>query len=511
MPWEFEHRGRIPDAIARENKILSRHFAFNETTLHFLKRDAEQEYIQDKPFDWIRGDQVGGRSLLWGRHTQRWSDYDFEGPVRDNFAVDWPIRYADIAPWYSHVEKFIGVSGNKDGLDAVPDGEFLPPFEMTCVEKHFKKVVDENYTGRHVIMSRVAHVTEPKEIHLEQGRAKCQHRDLCGRGCPFGGYFSSNASTIPWAKKTGNLTLLTDSIAESVVFDEKLNKATGVRVIDKMTKAIKEYKAKIIFVTASAINTNLVLLNSTSQRFPKGLGNDSGVLGKYVAFHSYRGRVHAEYDGLSEFTTDGRRPTTSYMPRFKNFYKQETDFLRGYSVELGSSRATKALGNEFGEALKKELLNPSLGKWHIYAKMMGETIPKETNRVWLDPIKKDKYGLPQLHISVKFDENDEKMLKDFFKEFTDMFTKAGYSNIQQIDTQRRPGNENHEMGGVRMGLNPETSMLNGRNQLHHCKNVFVTDGACMTSTSSQNPSITYMALTARASNYAVEEIKKGNL
>lgn len=511
MPWEFQHRGKVPYNIASQNQVLSRHFLFEEPTLHFLKRDEEQEYIQEKPFDWIRGSQVGGRSLLWGRHTQRWSDFDFEGPTRDGFGIDWPIRYKDIAPWYSHVEKFIGVSGNKDGLESVPDGEFLPPFEMTCMEKHFKQVLDTNYPNRHVIIARVAHVTKPTELHLEQGRAKCQNRDLCSRGCPFGAYFSSNASTIPWAKKTGNLTLLTDSIAHSIIYDETKKKATGVKVIDKLSKATKEYSAKIIFVTASALNTNLILLNSTSQRFPNGLGNDSGVLGKYVAFHSYRGRVHAEYDGLTEFTTDGRRPTTSYMPRFRNFYKQETDFLRGYSVELGSSRPPVGSKEGFGEELKKGLLETTPGKWQIYAKMMGETIPKESNKVWLDPVKKDKYGLPQLHISVEFDENDEKMLQDFFKEFTYMFTKAGYTNIKQIDTERRPGNENHEMGGVRMGSDPKTSMLNNWNQLHHCKNVFVTDGACMTSTSSQNPSITYMALTARAANYAVDQLKKGLL
>lgn len=511
FPWEFPHRGTVPNTIKEHYTPLKKHFIFNESTMHFFRSDDEQQYIQDKPFDWIRGNQVGGRSLLWGRHTQRWSDYDFEGPIRDGYSVDWPIRYKDLAPWYSHVEKFIGVAGNRDGLDMVPDGEFLPPFEMTCIEKHFKDIVKANYTGRHVINSRVAHLTEPKDIHLQQGRAKCQKRDLCARGCPFGAYFSSNSSTIPWAKKTGNLTMLTDSIAHSIIYSDEQQKATGVRVIDKHTKHISEYNAKIIFVNASALSTNLILLNSTSKRFPNGLGNDNGLLGKYVAFHNYRGRVTAEYDGLKEYTTDGKRPTTSYMPRFKNLYKQETDFLRGYSVELGSSRESFPEGDDFGETLKKNLLNTQPGNWTIFAKMMGETIPKESNRVWLDPVKKDNFGLPQLHISVTFDENDEKMLQDFFKEFTEMFTKAGYTNIKQIDTQRTPGNENHEMGGVRMGHDPETSLLNKWNHLHHCKNVFVTDGACMTSTASQNPSITYMALAARAVNYAVEEFKNGNL
>ncbi|MFD2146990.1 GMC family oxidoreductase [Mucilaginibacter antarcticus] len=345
---------------------------------------------------------------------------------------------------------------------------------------------------------------------MDQGRAQCQRRDLCSRGCPFGGYFSSNSSTIPWAKKP-KLTLLTDSIVESVIYDKALGKATGVRVIDKHTKTIKEYSAKIIFVNASALATNLILLNSKSKRFPNGLGNDSGLMGKFIAFHSYRGIVSAEYDGLKESTTDGRRPTTSYMPRFRNVHKQETDFLRGYNVEIGSSRPAYPVGEENGEELKSNLLNTAPGNWSIYAKMMAETIPKEVSHISLDPVKKDKYGLPQLRVSIEFDDNDEKILKDFFTEFTEMFTKAGYTNIKQIDTERKPGNENHEMGGVRMGHDPQTSLLNSFNQLHHCKNVFVTDGACMTSTSSQNPSITYMALTARAVDHAVSELKKGNI
>ena len=510
-PWEYPHRGKVPFAIKEQYKTVNKHYIFSESTLHFLLKDAEQEYIQEKPFDWIRPNQVGGKSLLWARHTQRWSDFDFEGPTRDGFAVDWPIRYKDLASWYSHVEKFVGISGNKDGLAILPDGEFLPPFEMTCLEKHFQESVSANYKERNVIIARVAHLTKPTDLHLKQGRGKCMNRDLCATGCPFGGYFSSNSSTIPWAQKTGKLTLLTDSLVHSVIYDDKLNKATGVKVIDKATKSISEYHAKIIFVNASALNTNLILLNSTSARFPNGLGNDSGVLGKFVGFHSYRGRVSAEYEGLKEFTTDGRRPASSYMPRFVNVHQQETDFKRGYNISISSSRSSKPYGDDFGENLKTNMLDISPGNWKVSAQMMGETIPKESNRVFLDPAKKDKYGLPQLHISVGYDENDEKMLKHFFKEFTEMFQKAGYINIEQKDTERRPGNENHEMGGVRMGNDPKTSILNKWNQLHACKNVFVTDGACMTSTSSQNPSLTYMALTARAANFASDELEKGNL
>ncbi len=511
MPWEFEHRGIIPVEISEQYKTVNKHYIFTEETIHFLKKDSEQEYIQDKPFDWIRGNQVGGRSLLWGRQTQRWSDFDFEGPLKDGFAVDWPIRYKDIAPWYSHVEKFVGISGNKDGLPMLPDGEFLPPFEMTCIEKHFQEKIAANYTNRHVIIARMANITKPEPIHLEQGRVQCQRRDLCARGCPFGGYFSSNSSTIPWAEKTGNLTMLTDSVVHSVIYDEGKQKASGVRVINKKTGAVTDYSAKIIFVNASALGSNLVLLNSTSNRFPNGLGNDNGLLGKFMAFHNYRGKVTAEYDGLQDSRTDGRRPGSSFMPRFKNLDKQDADYIRGYNTLINSSRTNRKDEHNWGEDLKKSITNPVLGNWNISAHMMGETIPKEESRVYLDPVEKDKYGLPQLRVSVAYDDNDEKMLQDFFKEFSTMFGQAGYTNITQTDTKRKPGNENHEMGGVRMGHDPKTSLLNKWNQLHSCKNVFVTDGACMTSTSSQNPSITYMALTARAANYAVEALKSGTL
>lgn len=510
-PWEFEHRGAVPDAVRKEYPSINTHYIFGESTLHFLKKDAEQEYVQERPFSWVRGDQVGGRSLLWARATQRWSPFDFEGPARDGYAVDWPIRYKDIAPWYSYVERFIGVAGNKDGLAALPDGDFLPPFEMSCMEKHLQEQVQKHYTDRNVIVSRVANISVPKEIHHQQGRAQCQQRNLCERGCPFGGYFSSNASTIPWAQKTGNLTLLTDTVVHSVIYDEQKGKATGVRVIDKKTGASAEYYARIIFVNASALNTNLILLNSTSKRFSLGLGNDNGLMGKFIAFHSFRGRVLAEYEGLNEITTEGRRPNSSYMPRFRNLHKQETSFLRGYSTSIHSARSRVPYGNEFGLKLKEKLNSSDLGNWQISAQMMGETIPKETSIVKLDPQLKDKYGLPQLRISVGYDDNDEQMLKDFYSEFTTMFEKAGYTNIQVVDTQRKPGNENHEMGGVRMGRDPKTSLLNKWNQLHACKNVFVTDGACMVSTSTQNPSLTYMALTARAVDHAVAEMKRGNL
>ena len=510
QPWELEHRGEILQEIKEANPIVSRCYNFKEDSQHFFVKDQEQPYVQQKPFDWIRGYQVGGKSLLWARQTQRWSDFDFEGPQRDGFAVDWPIRYKDIAPWYSYVEKFVGISGNRDGLPQLPDGEFLPPMEMTCVENYFKEKMASSFKDRPVIMGRCAHITESKPIYQEQGRANCQYRNLCRRGCPFGGYFSSNASTIPWAAKTGNLTMLTDTIVHSVMYDTAKGKATGVRVIDAKTKQTTEYFARIIFINAAAINTNLILLNSVSSRFPMGLGNDNGLLGKYFAFHNYRAKISAIYEGFDEFTTDGKRPNGGYIPRFRNLHKQETDFLRGYAAGFSASRTTVG-AKGWGKELKDQLLHPVDGHWSVGSHMMGETIPKETNFVSLDKNLKDQWGLPQLNISVDYDDNDEKMIKDFFEQMTEMYTAAGFTDIKTQDTKQSPGLDIHEMGGVRMGYDPKTSLLNEWNQLHACKNVFVTDGACMTSTSTQNPSLTYMALTARAVDYAVRQLKKMEL
>lgn len=506
MPWEFKHRGQIPENIVKENPVVSRCYAFREDAMHFFVRDQEHPYVQEKPFDWIRGYQVGGKSLLWARQVQRWSDLDFEGPARDGFAVDWPIRYADLAPWYSHVEKFAGISGNKDNLPELPDGEFLPPYPMNCVEKYFREKVASHYKGkRHVIIARAAHLSAPQPIHLEQGRAQCQNRVLCQRGCPFGGYFSSNASTLPWAARTGNLTLRPHSVVHSVIYDEKAEKASGVRVIDAETNETIEFYAPVIFVNASALNTNLILLNSISSRFPNGLGNDNGLLGKYVAFHNYRARISAQYDGHLDFTTEGNRPTSGYIPRFRNLWKQETDFLRGYAAGFYAGRGDITSRDGLGADLKNRLGQTNLGPWSVGSHMMGETIPKESNYVVLDPQKKDKWGMPQLKISVEYDDNDERMIKDFMEQMTEMYTAAGFTNIQTLDDKRAPGLDIHEMGGVRMGHDPKTSLLNKWNQLHACKNVFVTDGACMTSTATQNPSLTYMALTARAVDYAVKQ------
>ena len=511
MPWEFEHRGRIPEDIQKQNPVISRCYAFKEDAQHFFVKDIDHPYVQDKPFDWIRGYQVGGKSLLWARQTQRWSQYDFEGPARDGFAVDWPISYNDLAPWYSHVEKFSGISGNKDGLDNLPDGDFLPPMDLNCVEKYFKEKLESQFKGRNLIVARCAHLSEPQSVHLEQGRGQCQNRNLCQRGCPFGGYFSSNSSTIPWAMKTGNMTLRPHSVVHSVIYDDAKAKATGVKVIDAENKEEIDFYASVIFVNASALNTNLVLLNSKSNRFPEGLGNDNGLLGKYVAFHNYRGKISAEYDGYLRSTTVGRRPTSGYIPRFRNVHRQETDFLRGYASGFGASRQVDRDYEDIGESLKKNLLNPSWGVWRVGSHMMGETIPKESNYVSLDTEKTDEWGIPLIKVNVDYDENDEKMTQDFFEQFTEMYEKAGFINIRTRDTKQAPGLDIHEMGGVRMGKDPKTSLLDKWNRLHACKNVFVTDGACMTSTSTQNPSLTYMAFAARSVDYAVRESKKGNV
>ncbi|UIR56201.1 GMC family oxidoreductase [Sphingobacterium sp. SRCM116780] len=511
-PWEFEHRNEMPYAVQQENPIVSKCYAFHEDAAHFFVKDKEHPYVQDKPFDWIRGYQVGGKSLLWARQTQRWSDFDFDGPARDGFAVDWPIRYADLKPWYDYVERFAGIAGDKDGLPELPDGEFLPGYPLNMVEKYFKQTLASKYPERKVISARCAHLSKPNQIHFDQGRVQCQNRTLCQRGCPFGGYFSSNAVTLPWAAKTGKMTLRPSSVVHSILYDEQKGKAVGVRVIDTHTKEEIDFYARVIFVNAAAINTNLVLLNSTSNRFPNGLGNDSGVLGKYVAFHNYSARIYAEYEGLLDYTTEGRNPAGGgYIPRFRNLHKQETDFLRGYAAGFGANRGSDTDRSGAGESLKNNLLNPKLGNWQVGSHMMGETIPKESGQITLDTKKKDDWGVPLLHIAVDYDDNDAKMKKDYLDTMEDMFKTAGFTNIRRDDGSQAPGLDIHEMGGARMGLDPKTSILNKWNQMHAVPNVFVTDGAAMTSTSTQNPSLTYMAFSVRAVDYAIQEMKKGNI
>jgi len=510
MPWEFPHRKGTTLSMSKENPVLDKCYAYDETTEHFFVKDKEHPYIQEKPYDWIRGYQVGGKSLLWARQTQRWSKFDFEGPARDGFG-NWPITYDELAPWYTHVEMFAGISGNYDKLETLPDGHFLPAWEMNDVEKQMQKSIMGKFTDRNVVQGRCAHLTKPEPIHIQQGRNQCQARSMCERGCPFGGYFSSNSSTIPWAQKTGNLTLQTNAVVHSIIYDETSQKALGVRVIDAITKKATEYYAKIIFVNAATLNTNLILLNSTSKRFPNGLGNDNGLLGKYVAFHNYRGNLSASIDGPLDSYYYGRRPTQPMMPNFRNVHKQETDFLRGYMTFFGAGRGnasgegTNGIGGEYKDAISEP------GGWYVSMMMQGETVPKETNHVRLSADKKDEWGIPQLITAIGYDENDEKVVKDFLEQGAEMLHAAGCKNIRTHDTKQAPGLDIHEMGGVRMGKDPKTSLLNEFNQMHACKNVFVTDGACMVSTGTQNPSLTFMAITARAANYAVAALKKGEL
>jgi choline dehydrogenase-like flavoprotein len=511
-PYEFEHALEVPYALKQENPIVSRCYAFREDSLHFFVKDKEHPYIQEKPFDWIRGYQVGGKSLLWARQTQRWSDFDFEGPDRDGFAVDWPIRYKDIAPWYTHVEKFVGISGNKDNIPQLPDGDFLPAYPLNKIEEYFKVKLEGSYKDRTVVSARCAHLSEPTAIHLEQGRGKCLNRTLCQRGCPFGGYFSSNSSTLPWAAKTGNLSLLTNSIVESILVDEQTGLAKGVRTINAITKETSEYYAKVVFVNGSTINSIALLLNSKSKAHENGIGNENDLVGKFLAFHNYSARISAQYEGELEYATDGRNPAGGgYIPRFRNLRKQETDFLRGYAAGFSAGRYKYSNQDAIGETLKESLHKPELGIWNVGSHMMGETIPKESNWAKLDATEKDPYGIPQIRISVDYDDNDNKMKADYLDQFTEMFEKAGFVNIRRNESSQAPGLDIHEMGGARMGSDPKTSVLNAYNQVHSCKNLFVTDGACMTSTSTQNPSLTYMALTARAVDHAVNELKKGNI
>jgi len=506
--WQFPHRLAMPSKIREENPIVSRCYAFDESTEHFFVKDKEHPYIQKKPFDWIKGYQVGGKSLLWARWTQRWSNLDFEANAKDGVSIDWPIRYEDIAPWYSYVEKFAGISGNKDGLSQVPDGEFLPPMDMTCVETHFKEQIESNFAERNLIISRTANLTQ---AHL--GRGPCQYRDRCSRGCPFGGYFSSNSATLPAAMATGNLTLRPFSVVHSIIYDDQLGKATGVRVIDTETKEMHEFFSNIIFVNAGTLNTTLILMNSTSNRFPNGLGNDSGVLGHYLMDHNYRGRINADVEGFLDKYYYGRRPTGTYLPRFRNFGNDVQDsFLRGYaySVFAGrSNRNTQGMESPFGPEFKEKLTEP--GSWHISMQGMGEHLPDFDNRVKLSKDQKDEWSMPLLEIDCEYKTNELHMLEDILESGADMLEKAGYKNIGTSDSKEAPGSGIHEMGTARMGKDPKESILNGFNQMHSVKNVFVSDGACMTSSACQNPSITYMALTARAVDYATNEMKKQNI
>ncbi|WP_295794726.1 GMC family oxidoreductase [Mucilaginibacter sp.] len=511
-PWDFPHRMQEPKAVLDENPVISKCYAFGEDTQHFFVKDKEHPYIQEKPFDWIRGYQVGGKSITWGRACQRWSNFEFSAPQRYGYAVDWPIRYEDIAPWYSHVERFAGICGGKDGLEALPDGEYLEPFEMSAVEQEIQKKISTHYKDRFMVRTRWAHLTKPVPIHLEQGRGQCQARDLCTRGCPFGGYFSSVSSTLPWAKKTGNLTIRPHSVVHSIIYDEQKSKAVGVKIIDALTNQEVDYYARVIFLNAACLNTNLILLNSKSHRFPNGLGNDNGLLGKFMAFQNYRASVYGTYDGLKDVYYFGRNPTNPIIANYRNLHKQDTDYLGGFLTFVFSNRNPEYKNDRnqgIGGDYKDSLTEP--GPWRAGMFMQGETIPKEANHVRLSTDQKDPWGIPQLITSIGYDDNDDKMVADFLTQSAEMLAVAGLRDIVKKDTHQAPGLDIHEMGGCRMGHDPKTSLLNKFNQLHLCQNLFVTDGACMTSTGNQSPSILYMAFAARAAHHAVEEMKKRNM
>jgi choline dehydrogenase-like flavoprotein len=511
--WDIPHRGRLSHEFTEDNPILVRSGVVDEFTTKMFLGDKVHPYIQDKPFDWIRGYQVGGRSLMWGRWTQRWGEADFEANAKEGIGADWPIRYKDIAPWYSYVEKFAGIAGNRDGLAQVPDGEFLPPFEMNNFEKFVKQKIEADFPGRNLIISRTANLTVPNSLHTSLGRGKCQARDLCSRGCPFGAYFSTQSATLPAAQRTGRLTLIPDSVVHSIIYDEAKQRASGVRVMDAHTKKTTEYFAKIIFLNAGSINSNLVLLNSVSNRFPNGLGNDSAVLGHYIMTHNYRVRASGIFEGMQDSYYSGRRPNGVYMPRFRNFGNdKQAGFKRGYALACSSYRQGWQRGSnmeDVGIPLKEKLTEP--GPWTFFGTAMGEMLSYHDNFVWLDKNEKDDWGIPLLHADISWHENEDKMAKDAAEQMYEMFDKAGLKNIETSDNHQAPGKDIHEMGGCRMGNDPKNSMLNKWNQLHAVKNVFVTDGACMTSSACQNPSLTYMAITARAGNYAVNELKKRNL
>lgn len=514
-PWELKHDDKVDRELANsEYAVQKKCYAFANTTKHFFVNDKENPYIQapGSTFDWIRGYHLGGRSLLWARQAYRWSDMDFQANKKDGHGVDWPIRYKDISPWYDYVEKFAGISGSKEGLEQLPDGEFLPPHEMNCAEKIISNRISENYSDRKMIVGRCAHLTEPQPIHTELGRGLCQSRNECQRGCSFGAYFSSQSATLPAAKRTGNLTLETNKIVHSITYDPKTNKANGVRVIDTLTGSRSEYSAKIIFLCASTIGSAQILLNSTSEYFPTGLANSSGALGHYLMDHVKGMGATGIFPGLLDQYYYGRRPNGIYIPRFKNVNQQSEEFLRGYGFQGAARRGgwrndldKKGFGVDFKESFHKP------GPWTFSIRAYGEMLPRFENHIKLHPTKKDKWGIPQLIIDCKHGENEVKMKEDIVKTAIDMLKDIGIENVQAIRDEVAPGNAVHEMGTARMGNDPKTSVLNRYNQCHDVENLFVTDGAAMASSACQNPSLTYMALTARAADYAAKNIQQHNL
>ncbi len=510
-PWEFPHRNvKMPLKEMKSYPVHARTgFTISEASKDFFVKDVDFPYQEEKRFDWIRSWQVGGKSLTWGRVSLRYSDLDFEANIKEGIGADWPIRYKDIAPWYDYAERFAGICGSYEDIPHLPNGIFQKPFELTCVEKHLKGILKEKFEGRHLIPPRQAHITEPTEEQRSLGRASCQARDMCWRGCPFGAYFSTQSATLPAAMKTGNLTIRPFSIASEIIYDEKKQKASGVRVIDQNTKEQLEFYARIIFVNASAMASTFILMNSRSSRFPNGLGNDGGVLGHYLMDHHFSAGAYATVEDFEDQYYFGRRPNGFYIPRYRNIGSDRRNYLRGFAYEGWSGRRQDTEAEGFGADFKAKASRP--GPWQIAIDGFAETLPYYENRVRLDENHKDQWGLPQLSFSAEIRENEYQMRKDMASDAAEMMMAAGYKEVETYDDPAGFGRCIHEMGTARMGHTPEESVLNAHNQVWGAENVFVTDGASMVSSSCVNPSLTYMALTARAADYAVKELKRMNL
>ena len=506
--WELDHRGRTTQEQRESYPVIHRGWAASEVVMDCWANEKDSPYIEKKPFTWWRSYQMGGRSTLWGRQSYRWSNLDFEANAKDGYGIDWPLRYEDLKPWYSYVEKFAGISGSKEGLSQLPDSEFLPPMDLNIVEKTVAERMKKIYNNeRHLIIGRVANLTAPIE-----GRTKCQFRNRCWEGCPFGGYFSTQSSTLPAAVATGNLTVRPFSIVTRILYNKDTKKATGVEVLDAETNKTYEFKSKIVFVNASALNSAWVLMNSATDVWPDGLGSGSGELGHNVMDHHYNLGASGIMEGFEDKYVYGRRANGFYIPRFANIGSNKKDFLRGYGFQGGANRenwSRDVAELNIGAQLKEALTEP--GQWSIGAGGFGEVLPYHENKIYLDKNAKDKWGLPVLVMDAEMKENELKMRKDIVQECIEMLEKTGVKNVSGGDGGHAMGHGIHEMGTARMGRDAKTSVLNAHNQLWDCKNVFVTDGACMTSSACQNPSLTYMALTARAAAYAISELKKQNL
>jgi glucoside 3-dehydrogenase (cytochrome c) catalytic subunit len=510
-PWDLPYGNRITQDTRKHKYVWSRTGYPTPANEHWMIDDSEHPYVEEQPFDWMRGHHVGGRSIMWARQSYRFGPLDLEANGKEGVGIPWPVTYDEIAPWYDKAEIFAGISGSVEGLYQLPDGKYLPPHDLNCVEIDFKKRLDEKL-GRKLIIGRCANLTAPLTHNESPQRGTCQARNMCIRGCPFGGYFSSVSATLPSAERTGNMTLLADQIAYEIIYDNDKGKATGVRVLDAKTGKQTDYFAKIVFLCASALGSAYIMLNSISSRFPNGFGNDSGELGHNIMDHNKPGSSNASVEGYLDVAYTGRRPNGFYIPRYRNVGKDKRSYLRGFGYQGRASRAGYGRFNDsadIGEDLKKQFAEP--GPWGIGMTAFGEILPYHDNHMRLDRDKKDKHGLPMMVVNAVVRENERKMEEDMKNDAAEMLEAAGFKDVKVRSDSYNVGNSIHEMGTARMGADPKKSVLNKFNQVHACKNVFVTDGSFMPSSGCQNPSLTYMAFTARAAHHAVEELKKGNL